>query len=416
MIERKIIINLITSTDFCRRISSIWDVKLLASATAKKIAMWCWEYYLKYNEAPGRNIEDIFYKKSKQANFPKDVAEEIEQDILPGLSEEYENESFNIEFAVQETEKYFAERHLTIHHESLESLIAAGETEQAEKLALEFHPLSISSNDIDKHIRSVQKIREIKRPRPPLFLSPWLRAGQGTIIYGNFGSGKSLLTLAISYVLGMRNYDSEDAEINEWQVKQPIGTLYIDGEIGEQEMEERVKKFEWLGKQDVRYRLKILSIPEYQIETEDQFYLSVRVNQLKIIKWLKEHENYKLIVLDSASTLFGLEEENDNSEWNKKINPFLRDLRALGVAWLLLHHSGKQIKRGLRGASAMGAMPHNIYKLEDHPDKDIDKGEAWFNLTKDKQRSGGFSFKAFGLKFYQTEEGEETHWKVTPMC
>jgi hypothetical protein len=196
-----------------------------------------------------------------------------------------------------------------------------------------------------------------------------------------------------------------------WIVKNPTGTLYLDGELGEQEMEDRIKKFEWLGRQERDRRLKILSVPEYQLETGDTFYLSSRVNQLKIIKWLEDHLRYKLVVLDSASTLFGLENENDNSEWNNKINPFLRDLRALGVACILLHHAGKDNKRGLRGASAMGAMAHNIFRLSNHGDKD--EGEAWFKLSKDKQRAGGFGFKDFSLHFFQNETETETHWEIT---
>jgi RecA-family ATPase len=151
------------------------------------------------------------------------------------------------------------------------------------------------------------------------------------------------------------------------------------------------------------------------METQDTFYLSERKNQLKIIKWLKEHETYKLIVLDSASTLFGLVEENDNSEWNSKINPFLRDLRALGIACLLLHHSGKDAKKGLRGASAMGAMAHYIFRLTNHGDKNTEDGEAWFVISTDKQRAGGFSFNRFSLHYYQEENETETHWEVTPI-
>jgi len=110
--------------------------------------------------------------------------------------------------------------------------------------------------------------------------------------------------------------------------------------------------------------------------------------------------------------LFGLENENDNSEWNNKVNPFIRDLRALGVACILLHHSGKDSKRGLRGASAMGAMAHNIFRLFVPKEKDPDEGEAMFTLTKDKQRAKGFLFKSFSLHFTQNEDQTETHWEI----
>jgi len=120
-----------------------------------------------------------------------------------------------------------------------------------------------------------------------------------------------------------------------------------------------------------------------------------------------------LVILDSASTLFGLQEENSNSEWNNKVNPLLRDLRALGVSCILLHHAGKDNKKGLRGASSMGAMAQNVFRIINHPSKDIDEGQAWFTLLKDKQRSAGFSFNPFSLKYIQGDDQKTTTWEVT---
>jgi len=411
--ERRIITGLITSTDFCNQIKDIWSDQLLESTTAKRMAGWCWEYFGEYKKAPGKDIEPIFFKKIKDPKFPKDIAEEIEQDILPGLSKEYENSEFNLDFLVRDTKKFLQERHLAIHHQSIEALLQSGKADEAEKMALEFKPLLVSSTNLHNFILSVHQLRLSKKGKSPMLMKPWLREGQTTIIYGDFGTGKTLLVLAIAYLLGLKDYDSSDCEIGTWEVVQPTGTLYIDGEMGEQEMLERITQYGWLGAQENKYRIRVLSIPEYQMVTEDSFYLSIRANQLKIIQWLKENSNYKLIILDSASTLFGLEEENDNSEWNKKMNPFLRDLRALGVACLLLHHSGKSGKKGLRGASAMGAMAQNIFRLNNHTEKSPDDGEAWFFINKDKQRSGGKSFKTFALRFHQSDDSKDTHWEVT---
>lgn len=411
MIERQIIIGLITSTEYLKQIQPIWGFNLIESVTAKRIATWCWEYFDKYQKAPGQDIEGIYYSKLKDGKLPKEIAEEFEEDILPSLSAEYAKQSFNLDYLLEETTKHLCDRHLTIHTENINALRAIGNLLEAEEMARTYKPLNASLNTLDKYILSLRQIQKRKRIAPTMLMKPWLREGQITILYGNFGCGKSLLTIAVAYLLGLKDFDNNESEINEWQIKTPTGTLYIDGELGEQEMEERIKQFEWLGIQ--KYKIRVLSIPEYQIATEDQFYLSDRENQLKITHWLKKNPNYKLLVLDSASTLFGLVEENSNSEWSTKINPFLRDLRALNVACLLLHHSGKEGKRGLRGASSMGAMAHNIFKLNSHPNKIIDKGEAWFTLIKDKQRASGFSFKSFSLKFTQKENKKETHWEVT---
>jgi hypothetical protein len=412
MQERKIIIGLITNTEYIQQITSIWNAQLLESSSARKLAGWIMEYYTKFQVAPKRDIEGIFYQKIKDNNIPKDEVEDIEE-ILQGLSDESEEEQ-NIEYLVDLTNKYFQERRLVVYKDSIEALCKSGKYEEAEKLASEYKVnYSDPKTDLNKFILSVLEIRKHKREVPRMLLSPWLREGQTTIIYGNYGSGKSLLTISVAYILGLKDFDSGEAEIGTWQVKHQTGCLYIDGELGEQEMEERIAQFEWIGVQQSKYRMRILSIPEYQIATEDQFYLSNRINQLKIIQWLKIHPNYKLIILDSASTLFGLIEENDNSEWSNKINPFLRDLRALDVACILLHHSGKDGKKGLRGASAMGAMAHNIFALTNHQNKNVDDGEAWFTIGKDKQRAAGFSFKTFSLRFSQENHDKETHWEVT---
>jgi len=408
MLERKIIIGLITSTEYCQQVQPIWDAKLLDSATAKRIAMWCWEYYNQYKQAPARNIEDIYYGKVKQGKLPKELAEEFEQDILPNLSEEYNSTTFNVEYLLQQTINYFNTQRLKQISEGVQVLLTTDDVTAAEQLIRSYSPILTPADSLSDHIVTVQQIRRKERKPPKLLMKPWLRAGELTIIYGNYGSGKSLLTIAVAYMLGLPT-DVTDEAIGEWLVREPVGTLYIDGELGELEMEERLRCFEWLGRQ--KHRTRVLSVPEYQLATENPFHLSDRVNQQRIVQWLRHNPDYKVVVLDSVSTLFGLEEENSNSEWNNKVNPFLRDLRALDVACILLHHSGKDNKRGLRGASAMGAMAHNIFRIVTHPNYDIDEGAAWFTIKKDKQRAAGYSFGEFSLRF--TRAANKTIWEVT---
>jgi hypothetical protein len=412
MIERDILIGLITSKEYLEQIQNYWQPTLLEATLTRKLSTWCWEYFDKFAKPPGRDIESIILQKLKSKHLEKDLFTELEEDILPGLSTEYEKQTFGVESLLERTKEYFEERHLTVHLETLEALRLAGKIKEAKELASDYKPLETTAIILDNFIQDVYQIKSKTKEKPKTLLTPWLKEGQMTIIYGNYGTGKSLLAISVAYIMGLKDYISKEAEIGEWQVKRPTGTLYIDGELGELEMEERINSFAWLGIQAPRFRTKIFSIPEYQLATQDSFYLSNRSNQLKILGWLKDNPHYKVVVLDSASTLFGLVEENDNSEWNVKINPFLRDLRALGVACLLLHHSGKDGKKGLRGASAMGAMAHNIFRLTNHGDKSVDDGEAWFILSKDKQRSGGYSFKTFCMKFVQNDEKTETSWKV----
>jgi hypothetical protein len=144
--ERKIVIGLITSTEFIKQIQDRWDIKLLASPTAKRMAAWCMEYYSKYKKAPMRDIESIFEQKKKNG-LPTDLAEEIEEDILPGLSDEYINENVNVDYLVTITTQYFNERHLQRHTETIIGLLSAGKLIEAQKEASSFKPISVESND-----------------------------------------------------------------------------------------------------------------------------------------------------------------------------------------------------------------------------------------------------------------------------
>jgi len=150
MIERKIIIGLITSTEFIQQIHNVFDVKFLQSSTARRLAMWVMEYYEKYNKAPERDIEGIYYQKLKEG-LQKDIAEEIEQEILPALSEEYEQEGkFNLEYLLDQTYDYLKEQHLKQHGDEILTLVDKGELLEAEKIAHEYKSLTIDSGiDLD---------------------------------------------------------------------------------------------------------------------------------------------------------------------------------------------------------------------------------------------------------------------------
>lgn len=150
MIERQIIIACITSTDYLQQIRNIWDPRYLESATAKRIAGWCWEYFEQYNKCPGRDIESIYYAKLKKGKLPKDLFSEIEEDILPGLSTEYEKEDFNLNYLLEETTKYFTERKLAIHSNNIQALLSNGELSEAETTALDYTPIANSATtDLD---------------------------------------------------------------------------------------------------------------------------------------------------------------------------------------------------------------------------------------------------------------------------
>lgn len=403
--ERDFVTGCIVNDDFCAWARENFPPKYVQAKSARKLIFRIYNFFDKYEgKAPYRDIESLIY--SNEAGFHKEEILDFE-DILGGLSQEWVEEKaehFNFSYLKERTKHRKLKNDLRNRTEQVQGLLKNNDLEDALEL-FQFNPPTL---DTPLYIQTIAEIKEEGVERPPLLMKPWLRAGETNILYSVPGAGKSLLALLVSYLLGLENYQEPEAEIAEWQVKRSCGALYIDGEMGKAEIIDRMEKFKWLGKQKQGYEMRLFSIPDYQMRTEKDFNLAKRENQKTIIKWLKQNPNYKFLVVDSISTVFNLEDENSNSEWNKKINPFLKDLRALGVGHLIQHHSGKDGK--LRGASAMTAMAHNVFRLQNHPKKS--QGQAWFKIdNNEKQRAAGKLFDPFYMKFI--DNGEETEWEIT---
>ncbi|MFA5300414.1 MAG: hypothetical protein WC389_19690 [Lutibacter sp.] len=159
MIERKIIISLITQTEYLRQIKSEWNYDFIESHTARMISGWCWEYFDKYLKAPMQDIEIIYIEKLKKG-LDKKLAKEIEEDILPGLSEEYERGEINIVYILEQTRSYFMERTVALHIERLRVLHDKNNIKEAISEAQNFKIITEREHDeIDLSLPEVlQKI------------------------------------------------------------------------------------------------------------------------------------------------------------------------------------------------------------------------------------------------------------------
>jgi hypothetical protein len=144
MIERQIIIGAIVSTDYLNQIRDIWNVQYFESVTAKRLARWVWQFYTKYNKAPGKHIETIFYDKVKTEKLNPTVADEIENEILPSLSKQYEENDLNLDYLIEATKKHFKQRSLTIFKDSIQSALDKNDLILAEQIASEYKTLNVT--------------------------------------------------------------------------------------------------------------------------------------------------------------------------------------------------------------------------------------------------------------------------------
>lgn len=411
-IEARILTGLIVSDNVLRQLYPIWDDQYIRSPEAIIAAGWIFEYYDQYQRAPRHDVQDIHIAKMRAGAIDEGQGELIEIMLQRANDEHEERGGINEQHLLDQAFGYFRQQQGKEYARELQECYKAGELEEAERLNAEFQPLAASaSTDPGQHILLASELLARQPERPPLLLRPWLRAGETNILFGADGVGKTLLTMLIAYALGLEVYDSEDAEVGPFQVKQPAGVLYVDGEMGAAALHERLMSFAWLGRQ--QHELATMCAPDYQLTTDTTLDLSEPAHQSSLVRWLAAHPEYRVVVLDSLSTLYGLENESDNSEWIRKVQPLLKTLRGMGVAQIILHHAGKN--GDLRGASAMRAMPANIFNLRDVPGKA--HGQAHFIVSPErrdggKQRDPKAVFKPFALRFFEAQEGR-VEWETT---
>lgn len=149
-VEKRIVIGLVVSDQFTKELLSIYQPELMEIPFARTVAEWCVEYFKKYEKAPGRHIQDIY--DSAKEHLPEAQAELIE-DFLADLSDEWEHAEagkFNAEFLLDEAEKRFQSRALTMLNEDVSALLGKGDVAGAEHLRLEFKmPMRPSSLGVD---------------------------------------------------------------------------------------------------------------------------------------------------------------------------------------------------------------------------------------------------------------------------
>ena len=172
-IERRIVLGLIISTEYIQKIRGIWDSKLLEASTARTIAGWCMDYFDQYHKAPNKDIQSIYNAKLK-GGLSQEEAEWIEG-VLDNLSKEYERDNFNTPYLIDQTKKYFQERSLWDHIDTIKGALENNELIEAEKEAYSYSSiLKENQSAIDPFSKEAVSIvkKAFKEREKPLIKFP----------------------------------------------------------------------------------------------------------------------------------------------------------------------------------------------------------------------------------------------------
>ena len=194
---------------------------------------------------------------------------------------------------------------------------------------------------IEDLICDVSTFNAIEFPEKCIILHPWLSGSNINMIYGPRGVGKTM------FVLGLLTAISTAESFGPWQVNTPVTSLYLDGEMAPQDVQNRLSRFPSLKKSNRQ------SLIVYSDAYISQFGL-LRANLLdegwrNMMKQLLIANDVKLWVADNIASLAPGIDENSKQEWDP-INQWFLELRFAAITTIFLHHAGKGgTQRGTSG-------------------------------------------------------------------
>jgi replicative DNA helicase len=146
--ERKLLISLITNTQFLKDVFPILKYEYFQTPYARKIFTWVKEFYEKYEAAPERAIQDYYNIEKSRLNDDDSVLIEA---FLEKLEVEFES-GFNDKWFSDNAIAYLRKRSLKLHAEKINSLVELDKIDEAELEQTNFKKVAkITSNWVNPH-------------------------------------------------------------------------------------------------------------------------------------------------------------------------------------------------------------------------------------------------------------------------
>lgn len=196
---------------------------------------------------------------------------------------------------------------------------------------------------------------------PPLrwYIPGWVIAGGTTALYGEPGTGKSF------WALGLALEAARGGQWHQHQFSEPQRVLYLAQE-GVQSHVERARGWVQLHGTELPATLRM-------VPTQLDIYTDETVGALT--RYIEDHGPFDLVIVDTLASASPSAEENDAKDMKTVVSNLerLRRLLPPSAALMIVHHTGKDTAKGLRGHSALfgyvtGTMlitkENNVHRIE----------------------------------------------------
>jgi RecA-family ATPase len=186
------------------------------------------------------------------------------------------------------------------------------------------------------NILSLGNLLDMDIPARRPLLTPWLREGESAMMFAAPGVGKSMLSLTLALAV------AGGGEALGWSAPEPRRVMYVDGEMALRDVQDRtnllIPTVAGMNMTAARENLTLLA-RQNQSPAADFPDLAEPDGRAALLG-MAQTRAIDLIVLDNLSTLATIEDENSASSFNDTTK-FLLTLKQVGIACVLVHHSGK---------------------------------------------------------------------------
>ena len=142
-VEKQLLVGMIMSDDFLKRITPVLDINYLDLTPARTVAGWVLEYWEAYRKAPKAMMREVF--DNRRAALSEEHAEWISE-FLAKLSNHYEKEGFNENYVFDNSVNYFRRQRLLRSTAEIKQLLERGQVAEAEHLWLQGAKLPVATD------------------------------------------------------------------------------------------------------------------------------------------------------------------------------------------------------------------------------------------------------------------------------
>lgn len=254
---------------------------------------------------------------------------------------------------------------------------------------------------IEASAMSLDELIKREFPSRPTIIQPWLKVGEIGMIYAQRGVGKTWLSLLIALAA------TRSLQIGKWQTGTPTGCLVVDGEMAAENLRHRLMDLN-MGQPKEVAPFKLLCADDIRCSGMEAPNLIKESWRTALLGYLVNHQDIRLLVIDNLASLTPGLDENLKKDWDS-INQWLLDLRAIGMAVIIIHHTGKGGDQ--RGTSAReDALDFSIRLHRDEGHQPLDGTKFVVEFTKARRIYGEY-IKPFTLYLHHVDH--RLIWDVT---